>query len=33
MDVEYIKLLLEPVVRYLASGKWQQPYVIHDIGS
>jgi Domain of unknown function (DUF4965) len=32
MDVEYLRLLMEPVVRYLASGKWKLPYVIHDIG-
>lgn len=33
MDAEYIRLLLEPVVQYLASGAWKQPFVIHDIGS
>lgn len=32
-DVEYIRLLLEPIVQYLASGRWKQPFVIHDIGS
>ncbi|MCJ1387201.1 hypothetical protein MMC18_000041 [Xylographa bjoerkii] len=32
MDPEYIRLLLEPVMQYLATGSWQQPYVIHDIG-
>lgn len=32
MDPEYIRLLLEPVVRYLATGRWKLPYVIHDIG-
>ncbi|RDW72186.1 DUF1793-domain-containing protein [Coleophoma crateriformis] len=31
-DPEYIRLLLEPVVRYLAAGKWPHAYVIHDIG-
>ena len=32
MGPEYIRLLLEPVVRYLATGAWKLPYVIHDIG-
>lgn len=32
-DPEWIKLLLEPVMKYLASGRWKRPYVIHDIGS
>jgi hypothetical protein len=32
MDPEYIRLLVEPVVKYLATGAWKQPYVIHDIG-
>lgn len=30
---EYIRLLLEPVMQYLATGRWKQPYAIHDIGS
>ncbi|KAB8293507.1 hypothetical protein EYC80_007813 [Monilinia laxa] len=30
---EYIRLLLEPILQYLASGRWTLPYVIHDIGS
>lgn len=33
MNPEYIRLLLEPVVRYLESGRWKQPYPVHDIGS
>jgi hypothetical protein len=33
MDPNYIRLLLEPVMRYLATGGWQQPYMIHDLGS
>ena len=32
MDPEYIRLLIEPVMQYLATGAWKQPYVIHDIG-
>ncbi|RAL60623.1 hypothetical protein DID88_009941 [Monilinia fructigena] len=28
---EYIRLLLEPILQYLASGRWTLPYVIHDI--
>ena len=30
---EYIRLLLEPIMQYLASGRWKQPYTIHDIGA
>ncbi|TGO37209.1 hypothetical protein BHYA_0103g00320 [Botrytis hyacinthi] len=30
---EYLRLLLEPILQYLASGRWTLPYVIHDIGS
>ena len=33
MDPDYIRLLLEPMMRYLAAGRWRQPYVIHDMGS
>ncbi|KAJ9315694.1 hypothetical protein DTO271D3_3950 [Paecilomyces variotii] len=33
MDPDYIRLLLEPVMRYMAAGRWHLPYVIHDIGS
>ncbi|PTU20072.1 hypothetical protein P175DRAFT_0460422 [Aspergillus ochraceoroseus IBT 24754] len=32
MDPNYIRLLLEPMMRYLAAGRWRQPYVIHDMG-
>ncbi|KAL8768208.1 MAG: hypothetical protein Q9209_005517 [Squamulea sp. 1 TL-2023] len=33
MDPEYIRLILEPVVQYLESGRWPQPWTIHDIGA
>lgn len=33
LDPEWIKFLLEPVLKYLAMGGWQQPYMIHDLGS
>ncbi|KAL8701187.1 MAG: hypothetical protein Q9201_005047 [Fulgogasparrea decipioides] len=33
MNPEYIRLLLEPVMQYLATGRWKQPYMIHDIGT
>ncbi|KAL8829606.1 MAG: hypothetical protein Q9170_006092 [Blastenia crenularia] len=33
MDPEYIRLVLEPVVRYLEMGRWPDPWTIHDIGS
>lgn len=29
---EYIRLLLDPVVSYLSSGRWRHPWVIHDLG-
>ncbi|KAI9373567.1 hypothetical protein BJX61DRAFT_502210 [Aspergillus egyptiacus] len=32
MDPDYIRLLLEPMMRYLAAGRWRLPYVIHDMG-
>ncbi|KAL7658020.1 hypothetical protein ACMYSQ_004161 [Aspergillus niger] len=32
LDPDYIRLLLEPMMRYLAAGRWQKPYVIHDMG-
>lgn len=32
MEPEWIRLLIEPVLQYLASGRWHLPYVIHDIG-
>ncbi|KAK3109586.1 hypothetical protein LTR53_016997, partial [Teratosphaeriaceae sp. CCFEE 6253] len=30
---DYLRLLLEPVTRYLASGAWPHNYTIHDLGS
>lgn len=33
MDPDWIRLLLEPVMKYLAAGRWQLPYTIHDLGS
>jgi hypothetical protein len=33
MDPDYIRLLLEPVMKYLAAGRWRLPYTIHDLGS
>ncbi|KAA6412514.1 MAG: glutaminase [Lasallia pustulata] len=33
MCPEYIRLLLEPVVQYLETGRWKEPWVIHDIGN
>lgn len=33
MNPEYIRLLLEPVMQYLATGRWKQPFMIHDIGT
>ncbi|GES64383.1 DUF1793-domain-containing protein [Aspergillus terreus] len=33
MDPNYIRLLLEPMMRYLRAGRWRQPYVIHDMGA
>lgn len=33
MNPEYIRLLLEPVMQYLATGRWKQPYMIHDVGA
>ena len=29
---EWIKYLLSPVVDYLATDRWPQKYVIHDMG-
>ena len=33
MEPEYIRLLLEPVMRYLKAGRWKHPYAIHDLGT
>ena len=33
MAPEYIRLLLEPVLQYLATGLWTQAFAIHDIGT
>lgn len=33
MNPEYIRLSLEPVMQYLSTGRWKQPYMIHDIGA
>ncbi|KAJ5933262.1 hypothetical protein N7516_007751 [Penicillium verrucosum] len=33
MDPDYIRLLLEPVMQYLAVGRWHLPYMIHDLGA
>ncbi|PQE16239.1 putative glutaminase protein [Rutstroemia sp. NJR-2017a WRK4] len=30
---EWLRLLLEPILQYLSSGRWPLPYVIHDIGT
>ena len=33
LNPEYIKLLFDPIISYLNTGQWPEPYVIHDIGS
>lgn len=33
MDPNWIVLLLEPIMQYLALGRWTREYVIHDIGA
>lgn len=34
MDPDYIqKLLLEPVMKYSAVGRWRLPYMIHVLGT
>ncbi|KAF9239549.1 hypothetical protein LCP9604111_9091 [Penicillium roqueforti] len=33
MDPDYIRLLLEPIMKYLAAGRWHLPYTIHDLGT
>lgn len=29
----YMKMLLEPVLAYLATGAWPDAWVIHDLGT
>ncbi|KAJ5305585.1 uncharacterized protein N7443_005245 [Penicillium atrosanguineum] len=33
MDPNWIRLLLEPIMRYTDAGRWHLPYTIHDLGS
>ncbi|KAJ5994562.1 hypothetical protein N7451_010286 [Penicillium sp. IBT 35674x] len=33
MDPDWIRLLLEPIMRYLDAGRWHLPYTIHDLGT
>lgn len=33
LDPDWIRLMLEPVMRYLDAGRWHLPYTIHDLGS
>lgn len=33
LDPDYIRLLLEPMMRYLATGRWHLPFTIHDMGA
>ncbi|KAL8709692.1 MAG: hypothetical protein Q9220_005632 [cf. Caloplaca sp. 1 TL-2023] len=33
MNPEYLRFLIDPVMQYLATGRWKQPYMIHDIGT
>lgn len=33
LDPNWIRLLLEPIMKYLNAGRWTLPYAIHDIGS
>lgn len=33
LDPDYIRLLLEPMMRYLAAGRWRMPFTIHDMGA
>ena len=33
LDPDYIRLLLEPIMRYLEAGRWREPFMIHDMGS
>ncbi|KAJ6125755.1 hypothetical protein N7523_003375 [Penicillium sp. IBT 18751x] len=33
MNPDWIRLLLEPIMRYTDAGRWHLPYTIHDLGS
>jgi hypothetical protein len=33
LNPEYLRLLFEPILSYLAAGRFPHPYVIHDIGT
>lgn len=33
LDPDWIRLMLEPVMRYLDAGRWHLPYTIHDLGT
>lgn len=33
LDPDYIRLLLEPIMRYLDAGRWRVPFMIHDMGA
>lgn len=33
LDPDYIRLLLEPIMRYLDAGRWRVPFMIHDLGT
>ncbi|KAJ5645911.1 hypothetical protein N7490_002283 [Penicillium lividum] len=33
LDPDWIRLLLEPVMKYLDEGRWRLPYTIHDLGT
>lgn len=33
LNPEYIKLLFQPILTYLASGDFPHPYVLHDLGT
>ncbi|KAJ5925020.1 hypothetical protein N7454_007659 [Penicillium verhagenii] len=33
LDPDWIRLLLEPIMRYIDAGRWHLPYAIHDLGT
>lgn len=33
LNPEYLKMLLQPVLAYLATGAWPDAWVIHDLGT